>query len=103
LDEDSTAKRNRIAGLLREYAVSTKGFQPLRWSAGLKKYFQIGELTDDDIVSLVVEDAVLWAEISLDDWRIVRKNNLQATILDAAMHGGSDLVHAVIDSYKVKI
>lgn len=95
----STQHRNRAAQLLREYEAATKGVRALRWSPGLKKHYGIAELTDEELAAQIEEEAVLLAEISLDDWRIVRKHNLQAVILDAAMNG-REAIAAILNAYR---
>ena len=48
------------------------------------------------------EEAVFIADIPLDDWRIVVRNNLEAVILDVCLNG-RQAVYAVIDAYRPKI
>lgn len=55
--------------LFREYAVCMKGKSQIRWSKGLRDFYNVGEqLTDQEIVELREERAVLKAVITDSEW-----------------------------------
>jgi hypothetical protein len=96
--EASPTHQKRAAGLFKEYAQATKGRRQLSWSPGLKKRFAIVEMDDEELAAVDQEDAVLVANISLDDWRAIRKQGGQAGILNAAQFG-PDAVRAMVSMY----
>lgn len=100
--EATPAHQKRAAGLFREYAEATKGRSQLTWSPGLKKRFAIVEMNDEELAAVEQEDAVLVANISLDDWRAIRKQGGQAGILNAAQFG-PDAVRAMVQLYVSQI
>ncbi|MGZ7257935.1 hypothetical protein ACXWOR_10555, partial [Streptococcus pyogenes] len=59
------------------------------------------ETTDEELAAQQEEEAVFIADIPLDDWRIVVRNNLEAVILDVCLNG-RQAVYAVIDAYRPK-
>ena len=98
-DGDATpTHQKRAAGLFREYAEATKGKQQLAWSPGLKKHFAIVDMDDEELAAVTQEDAVLVANITLEDWRAIRKQGGQAGILNAAQFG-PDAVKAMVRMY----
>lgn len=86
IDADS-AQRLHAEMLFVDYAKAMKNKFQLRWSHGLKKRFGLVDFTDEELSAQVEENAVLIAEISLEDWGIVRKHNLQSAVLDMASYG----------------
>jgi RecQ family ATP-dependent DNA helicase len=60
--------------LFIEYAHAFKGKRQLRWSKGLKKRFDIENLTDEAITDIEPALSYLFANIPLADWVIVKKH-----------------------------
>lgn len=100
LDEEAKPQHQKRAGaLFQEYAEATKGRRQLAWSRGLKKLFAVSEMSDEELCAQVEEEAVLIAAISLADWRIIRRHNLQAHVLNAAQHG-SEAVNVLVAYFR---
>lgn len=72
--------------LFAEFAKNFKGKRQLFWSRGLKDYFNIGELTDDELAYQKDDHALLLGTISLDQWRQILKREARAIILQLASH-----------------
>ncbi|MBX3036761.1 MAG: hypothetical protein KF758_07595 [Anaerolineales bacterium] len=63
--ENNTDKEN----LYREYAEAMKGARQLRWSPGLRKFFQLGkEVSDKEIAGSQDDDAFTYADILRNQW-----------------------------------
>jgi hypothetical protein len=79
---------NKQAGaLFAEFAETFKGKRQLHWSPGLKKRFQIGEMTDEELANKQDDKAVLLGSITLPQWRHVLKVEARSLILELAEHG----------------
>ena len=76
------------AKLFRDYAEAFHGRHQLQFSRGLKKRYQIEEVSDDELVQKQDSDAVLLGSISLDDWRLVLKNDFRGPLLEIAANRG---------------
>lgn len=88
IDTNSTPQhQKRAEGLFREYAEATKGRRQLVWSPGLKKRFAIAEMNDEELCAQEEEEAILIAQIPLDAWRAIRRQKMQAHILNAVQYG----------------
>lgn len=72
----------QAAALFKEFAETFKGKQQLRWSKGLKNLFAIEETTDEELATKVEESAVLFATLTMDQWRDVLKVDGRATVLE---------------------
>lgn len=94
------AHRDEAARLWLDYAKAMKGKQQLRWTPGLKSRFAVADLTDEEIAAQVEDDAVLLARISLNDWHVIARHNLQATVLTLAEEGGADAIENLITAYR---
>lgn len=79
-----TSEAGRSAQLFREYAEAFHGRHQLQFSRGLKKRYQIAEVSDDELVQQQDEDAFLLGSISLDDWRLICKVEARGMILEVA-------------------
>lgn len=100
MDIEATPQHQKRAGsLFREYVEATKGRRQLSWSPGLKKLFAVAELSDEELCAKVEEDAVLIGMINLSDWKIIRKQRLQAHVLNAAKFG-SEAMHILINYFR---
>lgn len=85
--------------LFREYARATKGKAQLKWSPGLKAYFGIDDLSDEELMAQDEAPSTLVTSINLDDWKIVVKHRLQALVLESAIQG-EDEINRVISLYR---
>jgi hypothetical protein len=94
------AHRAEAGRLWLDYAKAMKGKQQLRWTPGLKARFAVADLTDDEIAAQVEEDAILLARISLDDWHVIARHKLQASVLALAEAGGAEAIDNLIAAYR---
>jgi len=81
-DDDKQA-----GALFRYYAQSFKGNQQLRYSNGLKKLYQVEEMTDEQIASVQEDSADLLGSIELEQWRLILAADLRGEVLELARHG----------------
>jgi hypothetical protein len=72
----------QAAALFKEFAQTFKGKRQLSWSRGLKAMFAIEEITDEELATKVEESAVLFATLTMDQWRDVLKVDGRATVLE---------------------
>ena len=83
----------RLISAFREYAFAIKGKQQLRYSRGLKDYFNLADLSDSDTLSLVPSDTfdVLFFEASdfkklfVDDLRFIVLNYFDSGMYSAGI------------------
>jgi len=75
----------KAGALWRVYASAFEGRRQLYWSNGLKKLLSVAELSDEEI-ALKPEDepALLLAQISDEQWKVIYRRKLESTILDLA-------------------
>lgn len=94
----------QAAALFQEYADATKGQRQLVWSRSLKKMFNIAEIDDSECPDHQLDNQQQeigddTAVFQLEQWHFIRKNNLQAFILNYAETNGID----ALKSYILKI
>ena len=71
--------------LWRVYVDAFTGRRQLHWSCGLKKLLSIAELSDDEIANKPEDErALLLAQISDDQGRVIYRRHLESTVLDLA-------------------
>lgn len=70
--------------LFRQFAECFKGKRQLHWSAGLKKLFQIGEVSDEELANKQDDKAVLLGKITVSQWRHILKVEARSLILELA-------------------
>jgi len=75
------------AHLFKEYAEAFQGRHQLQFSRGLKKRYQILDVSDDELVQKQDDDALLLGSLSLDDWRTICKTESRGLILEIATNG----------------
>jgi hypothetical protein len=85
------------AQLFRDYAEAFHGRHQLQFSRGLKALYQIGEVSDDELVQAQDEDAFLLCSLTLDQWRLVCRTESRGLLLECAANGGADAVFTVLD------
>ncbi len=77
--------------LFREYAECFKGKRQIQWSQGLKKHFILEDKTDEQLAKEKVEEADRLGMIEYADWKIIRKFDLRAQLLDCIEEYGFEL------------
>lgn len=91
------SKDGYSAQLFRDYAEAFHGRHQLQFSRGLKALYQIGEVSDDELVQAQDEDAFLLCSLTLDQWRLVCRTESRGMLLECAANGGADAVFTVLD------
>jgi hypothetical protein len=81
-DDDKQA-----GALFREYAQAFHGKRQLQYSNGLKKLYQVEDLTDEELAALQDEPADLLGSIELEQWRLILAADLRGELLELARHG----------------
>lgn len=85
-----------------EYAVNLKGQRQLFWSQGLRA--RLGLLVEKSDEELAVEQdhvAVILAELTYEQWRVILMNDARADLLNVASSGDSDVVWGFLASLGV--
>lgn len=97
--DDPVYPAERAASLFQLYAHAFKGSRQLYWSNGLRNKLDLNKEVSDEILAEQPDDerAILIAELTVSDWRIIRSNKAEAAILDAA-EGGPAAVESLLDS-----
>lgn len=102
--KDEVQKQKYIK-LFQEFAYCFYGKRQLYWTNGLKKQFEIVEVTDDEIINETMEDAEVIAVISKSDWFFVRSLafDVRGSLLRYAELGGwaavSDYIYHLKENY----
>lgn len=76
LDDDSEISPSRRGHLWREYYAATKGRRAITWSRGLKKLYEIGEKSDEEIQDEAESTTLVW-RTSARVFRAVRRENVE--------------------------
>lgn len=90
----------QAAALFKEFAEVFKGKRQLHWSKGLKARFAIEEVSDEELVERLEEDAELLGILTLEQWRDVLAAKGRAVVLCCAASGGWPAVCDYLDSIK---
>lgn len=89
----------RAGNLWREYARVFKGRHQLQWSRKLRALLGLGkEATDAELAEATEQDAVLLAQLSLKQWRVILANDARGELLEVAHSGDAAKVRAFVDS-----
>lgn len=92
---DYLAGDKASGALFVEYARCFKGRHQLQWSRGMRNLLGLDEeKTDEVLAKETTEDAVLLAQLSLEQWRAVLGNDARGELLEVAHQGD---VGAVLD------
>lgn len=85
-NDDPEYSAERATALFRLYAAAFKGSRQLHWSTKLREKLDVGQEVSDDVLVAAEDDerALLIGELSVEQWRIVRKVKAEAALLDAA-------------------
>lgn len=73
--------------LFREYALATKGKNPLRWSPGLRDKLKVIDTPEEETLSIEPEIDVLLCYMTSEQWAVVRKNRAQGELVRIASQG----------------
>lgn len=84
----ANAKDKQAGALFKEFAETFKGKRQLHWSAGLKKLFNIGEVTDEELLAQAEDDAAFLGMITLDQWKEVLRDDGRGFLLQLAAKFG---------------
>lgn len=96
------AHRGQARRLWLGYAAAMKGKSQLQWSRGFKARFGLAEVTDEEIANSQADaEAALIARLSLDDWRVVVRHELQGAVLERAV-GGAQAIEALLAVFRNK-
>lgn len=91
----------RYLARFAEYANNFHGRRQLVWSDGLKKRLLGTEgLTDQQVADSIGEKDVILAQIPLEDWIIIRKNNLQGHVLQIVNEFGKEGLQHLLSVYR---
>jgi hypothetical protein len=103
LDEDSSIPAGRKAFLWREYYSATKGRRAITWSRGLKKLYEIGEKTDEEIQDEAASTTLVW-RTSARVFRAVRRENVEnlAVALELAEAEDWDKLNDILPGRRAK-
>lgn len=103
LDDDSSISPGRRAVLWREYYAATKGRRAITWSRGLKKLYEIGEKTDEEIQDEAASTTLVW-RTSARIFRAVRRENVEnlAVALELAEAEDWDKLNGILPGRRAK-
>lgn len=90
------------ADLFREYAVAFAGKTQLYWSQGLKGEFKIDEISDEQIAAHQEDDAIVLAQLTFEEWRLVLRSRDRGLVLELARNGGAEAVALYIGSLRAR-
>jgi hypothetical protein len=75
------------------YARAMQGVNLIRWSKGLRNYFDLdADISDEEILKQEMDKADFLCHISPSEWEYVIKNNKRHILLELAENGGSEAV-----------
>ena len=103
LDDDSSISPDRRAVLWREYYLATKGRRAITWSRGLKKLYDIGEKSDEEIQDEAQSTTLVW-RTSARVFRAVRRENVEnlAVALELAEAEDWDRLNDILPGRRAK-
>ena len=91
MDSESEKQRALFSALFLDYARNMKGVTLLKWSRGLRDFFDLrAEKTDEDIIADDVDSGLLAAKVSGKLWRLVLSKDQQSMLLDIIDNAGID-------------
>lgn len=94
---EATDGDERAGHLWREYAEVFSGRRQLVWSPGFKAMTGVAEVSDEEAAEGDEgADPAGVAALGPDAWRVVRRHECHAAVLDAAEAGGLDAVRSVL-------
>jgi hypothetical protein len=84
--DDPNSKRN--GALFLEFAKAFAGKRQTYWTNGLKEFFSIADLTDEETVEKNKDKAIQLGTLDKTAWFIIRKNKARSLILYLSEKGG---------------
>jgi hypothetical protein len=72
----------------------------LQFSRGLKKLYEISDISDDELVQQQDEDAFLLGSLTLPQWRTVCKAEARGVLLEIAANSDWEGVLRAVDSFE---
>lgn len=99
---DYSAGDTHAGHLFREFFGAFSKRHQLVWSRGLRAKFGLGqEKSDEELAAETVEAAdVLVARLSLEDWKVIRKNDLRGTVLELLRTASWEAVDMLLAHYR---
>ena len=73
------------------YAMAFKGRRQLYWSNGLKARLAVEEVTDEQLVAIEEENAIVLAELTEEQWKAVLWARCESSLLDIAENNSKDI------------
>jgi hypothetical protein len=99
VDGETKDIQNENKKLFLFYARAMQGVNLIRWSRGLRSYFDLGDQqTDEEILQAEEDKADLLCHITSGEWEYIIKNNLRAIVLQLSETGGSEAVARLLYS-----
>lgn len=93
LSGDSADIRKKAKLDFLDYARAMQGVTLVKWSRGLRDYFELEkELSDEEIISSQDDKASFLADITISEWKHIIKNDLRAVVLELAENGGVNAI-----------
>ena len=86
----------RSGALFVEYAETFKGARQLVWSKGLKQRFEIDSISDEELAEQQDEEAMLLGRLTLEDWKMIVRQERRGELLVVASNGGWPAVERYI-------
>jgi hypothetical protein len=81
-------KDEKPAKLFREYAKCFKGKRQLVWSQGLRNLLNlVSEKSDEEIAENIEEEAILFAQLAPEVWKVILKKEQRAQVLTVCKQG----------------
>jgi len=87
--------------LFAEFAKAFRGKRQLVWSRGLRELLELGaEASDAEVAAARMEDCLLLARLSADDWRLVDGLDARGELLVIAKHGSELVLTRFLETLK---
>lgn len=78
--------------LFQEYASTMKNTRQLRFSNGLRDLLGLDEeISDEELAAVQDDDAALFAQLTISQWRKIIQREARGNILEVASHGDIEL------------
>jgi len=91
LEDKEERQKNKI--LFLHYARAFVGTTLIKWSKGLRAFFELGkDSSDEDIISQEEDKADFLCYITPEEWEFILKNKLRSVVCQLAENGGSKAI-----------
>lgn len=85
--------------LFQEYASTMKGTRQLRFSNGLRDLLNLDEeMSDEELAAAQDDDAVLFAQLTVAQWRKILRHEARGQVLEVAARGDIELFQTYLRS-----